>query len=124
MALICMFSVPGQPVPKARPRVVRGGTYTPPRTAEAEQRIAQYLKVAYPHLKPATGRLKVALTFHVKGVGGDIDNYAKLVLDALNGRAWVDDKQIDGLVVSVWRKRADPGLMVSVMGVPEGGSDE
>ena len=26
---------------------------------------------------------------------GDIDNYAKLIMDGLNGRAWVDDRQID-----------------------------
>ena len=25
---------------------------------------------------------------------GDIDNYCKLILDALNGHAWVDDRQI------------------------------
>ena len=25
---------------------------------------------------------------------GDIDNYAKLIMDALNGRAWGDDRQI------------------------------
>ena len=30
---------------------------------------------------------------------GDIDNYAKLVLDALNGRAWTDDRFIDVLHV-------------------------
>lgn len=30
---------------------------------------------------------------------GDIDNYTKLVLDALNGVAWVDDRQIAQLGV-------------------------
>ena len=25
---------------------------------------------------------------------GDLDNYVKLIMDALNGRAWVDDRQI------------------------------
>ncbi len=118
MTLVCTFVVPGQPVPKARPRVVGQHAYTPVRTVAAEKRIGQYLKVAYPHLKPATGRLKVALMFHLSHARGDIDNYAKLVLDALNGRAWVDDQQIDTLVVSVLRNTADPGLMVSVIERP------
>jgi Holliday junction resolvase RusA-like endonuclease len=30
---------------------------------------------------------------------GDIDNYTKLILDALNGVAWVDDRQIAAITV-------------------------
>ena len=33
---------------------------------------------------------------------GDIDNYSKLILDALNGCAWRDDRQIAELRVVKW----------------------
>lgn len=96
MSLVCAFTVPGAPVPKARARVPRkGGAYTPERTKTAEERIGMYLKVAYPHMKPVAGPVSVALTFSMNGAQrGDWDNYSKLVCDALNGKAWVDDRQI------------------------------
>lgn len=114
MRPLCTFIVPGNPVPKARPRVVAGRTYTPERTAAAEARIAQYFKVAYPHMRPTTARLVVVLTFHIKGTRGDIDNFSKLVLDALNGKLWADDQQIDRLSVSVYRNQSEVGVAVSV----------
>jgi Holliday junction resolvase RusA-like endonuclease len=59
--------------------------------------------------------VKVELKFDIKGthitvhatknpdwkssLKGDVDNYVKSVLDALNGVAWEDDKQIISLTV-------------------------
>jgi len=114
MTLLCAFTVPGAPVPKARARVVRGRAYTPRRTVDAEQRVANHLFVAYPHLRPSTGRLRVVLAFHLKGVRGDSDNFCKLVMDALNGKAWVDDKQVDELTISVQRQSENPQTRVEV----------
>lgn len=89
-------SVPGQPVPKARPRwAPRGNTYTPARTREAEERIALFFRLAYPTVSPTTAHIGLMVECYLKGGRqGDWDNYGKLVSDALNTRAFVDDKQI------------------------------
>lgn len=44
----------------------------------------------------------------------DIDNVAKAILDALNGIAWVDDKQVVRLV-AYKRYHDPPGLIVTIM---------
>lgn len=101
------FVAQGRPFPKERPRSRKGmsSVYTPPKTLKAEERIAsQYagpcfdgpVKVViqlHPthqevHIVPLDPELK-ADTLH-----GDIDNYMKTTLDALNGVAWVDDRQV------------------------------
>lgn len=113
--LLCALTIPGPPVPKARPRVTRSGhTYTPARTKNAEDRIAQHLKVRYPRLEPTAARLRVVMRFHLKGSRGDADNFGKLALDALNGRAFLDDKQVDELAVSVLRDSAEPRTEIEV----------
>lgn len=115
MTLLCAFTIPGPPVPKARARVTRSGhAYTPVRTKNAEERIAQHLKVRFPYLEPAAGRLRVVLRFHIKGVRGDADNFGKLALDALNGRAFLDDRQVDSLDVSMIRSSDDPRTEIEV----------
>lgn len=38
----------------------------------------------------------------VSKVRGDVDNYAKPILDAANGRIWFDDSQIQKLTVTKW----------------------
>jgi len=101
-----------EPVPKARARVVNGHAFTPERTRVYEQAVAIAWRAKHKTLHQ--GRLKVSLTFAMKipksmkkddvlkAVNGeivplkrpDIDNLIKAVLDALNGVAWVDDKQI------------------------------
>lgn len=102
-----------KPRAKQRPRtVVKGGktlTFTPKETRDAEAAIA-----AQWDADPVEGPIRVDLiltdtTIEVEIVPtlecessklrGDIDNYAKTVLDALNKVAWGDDSQIRELKV-------------------------
>ena len=106
------FTVPGKPTPKARARSTRaGGHYTPSttRTAEANVRAAWFSQVGIQR-KPFDGPVDVVVnayfavpkswskskkdttTFHVSKP--DIDNIVKLVTDALNGVAYVDDSSV------------------------------
>jgi crossover junction endodeoxyribonuclease RusA len=91
------FTVPGEPLSKARARVVRGRAYTPTVTRLAEARVqAEYLA--------AVGRawaerddigFAVAMRFHAfTRQRRDVDNMVKLVLDGLNKLAWADDAQV------------------------------
>jgi len=100
-----------RPRAKARPRMTRTGrAYTPKATMDYEKSIAEL----YQGPLFEVGLLSVKLRFTTEGtelmiepvtnnplvegpktkLTGDIDNYAKSVLDALNGVAYTDDKQI------------------------------
>lgn len=115
------FFIPGRPVPQARPRVTRNGshTYTPKRSADAQKHVAgialdarmtagyglvedgpvevrMYAYFAYPvntpkkHLvdqQPYTGK-------------PDVENVAKMVMDACTGILWRDDSQVTALTIS------------------------
>lgn len=88
--------VSGNPIPKARPRVVDGHAYTPKRTAEWESAISEawkYTQLITP-LFPL-GDLCITLRFYRNTkIRADYDNLAKAVTDALNGMAYRDDSQI------------------------------
>lgn len=97
----------GVPRSKGRPRLGRRGrVFTPIATHEAETRIAdQWREANGPHF---TGAIAVEIDLHPKEttitiseseypesrLRGDIDNYIKLIMDALNGVAWDDDRQV------------------------------
>ena len=99
-----------KPRSKQRPRSTRSGhTYTPKETREYEKKISE----AYSGVAFTDGPLHVTLVFdndkteitikelkpkrNPSKLRGDIDNYAKAILDALNGVAYTDDKQIISL---------------------------
>lgn len=108
------FTVLGEPLGKARPRVTQRGTYTPAKTRAREKLIrAQYIQNGFlpaakdvPLMlsiealmqipKSASGKRKLAMaageTHPLKRP--DCDNIVKLVADALNGVAYHDDSQI------------------------------
>lgn len=122
MTLLVALTIPGPPVPKQRARVVmnagRRQAYTPAATRNAEQRIANRLFAAYPHLTPTSARLRVVCRFHVKGLRGDTDNFVKLLLDGLQGRAFVNDSQVDSIEASVIRSSPDPHTEAEIWTMP------
>ncbi len=95
------ITIPGRPVPKARPRMgVRGRkayVYTPPKTKEYEKLVGWMARCA--GCKPLNGPIVVNLDLYIKGRSGDADNYCKSILDGLNGVAYEDDDQVIELLV-------------------------
>lgn len=109
-----MFDVPFV-MGKGRVRFVKqtGRTYTPDRTAQAMYDIRSAYLAAGGKLAPKDAEVTVHITTvrplpksrpkHIESEPDiyrpDVDNIAKLVLDALNGCAWHDDTQVTELVV-------------------------
>jgi Holliday junction resolvase RusA-like endonuclease len=113
-----VFSIPGPPVGKGRPRVTTAGghahAYTPVKTASYERLVRETYKLSFPGQKPLEGPLELVLRAYypipeswpqskkAKALCGlieptvkvDFDNLAKVICDSLNDIAWVDDKQI------------------------------
>lgn len=109
------FTLPLEPVPKARPRLGAGRIYTSPKTALFEGRVRRLSREAMNArgLKPTADPLTVTLTFimpipqstskaqraelargmphHKKP---DLDNLIKAVLDGMNERVFKDDHQV------------------------------
>lgn len=105
-------TIPWTPHAKQRPRLGRGRrAYTPAATHRAEAAVRDAYREAVDHtpfdvpvavlVAMEAERLHLTIRpcddYEHRRLRGDIDNYAKTVLDALNGTAWVDDKHIRSL---------------------------
>lgn len=109
------ITIPGDPIPKGRPRTGQGRTYTPTRTRDAEDRIRGFVEMSrWRRREPHTG--PVALTVRLYCATrqrSDLDNLLKLVTDALQrgrrpaGGIIADDSQIEEWHGRLWR--AAPG---------------
>ena len=115
--LIVNFEVPGDPVPKGRPRFARRGTfvqtYTDSKTLEYETLVGFKARQAIGASEPLKGHLTVFLylryavpaSYSKKRTEAclngleypkrvDLDNCYKSITDAMNGIVYVDDSQI------------------------------
>ena len=112
--------IPGKAQAKQRPRIGRNGAYTPQKTKNYENWIKTIFIQNYPVMKPLETPLRVSIVLNVEiptsiskkkqieMINGsilptkkpDVDNVAKSILDALNGLAYRDDKQIIYLQVT------------------------
>lgn len=113
------FTVPGAPVPKARPRVVQGRTFTARRTKAYEEAVGWAFRAAHPGVRPIQdAQVSLTLTIHEGKVRpqhrADIDNIEKAVMDALNGIAFEDDVQVVEKHTRLHRWSDDPRVEVEV----------
>lgn len=85
--------VPGKPVSQGRARVMRGGwAFDPVKSRKAKENIKMIAFAA--HARPMDGNLRANLSFYGANPLSDIDNLVKLVLDALQGICYANDRQI------------------------------
>lgn len=119
--MIYEFEVPGKITGKGRPRVntQTAIAYTPTKTREYEELVKQYFILKYRRINPLEGRIKIQIKAYM-GIPKnttkkqkeemleniisptkkpDIDNIAKVILDALNKLAFKDDNQITKLEI-------------------------
>jgi Holliday junction resolvase RusA-like endonuclease len=134
------FTVYGEPVAKGRPRFsTRGGkvrSYTPEKTASYENlvklsfdtqvedkyviqwlvkaNIKAYFKIPSSFSKKKLKQIEDGALYPVKKP--DCDNIAKTILDALNGRAYGDDKQVVILQVEKYYSN-EPRVEVEILEV-------
>ncbi len=129
------FFIPGQPVPKARPRVTRNGTFTDRKTKGYEHFAGVVAMNAMRGLRMMHGPVEMQVQFrfpipkswpkwkreaaangeikHIKRP--DYDNLAKAVSDALNDVAYDDDAQVWRCVVEKVYA-VNPGAEVVLIG--------
>lgn len=135
--MVVEFTIPGQPVPKGRPKFARRGAnvvaYTPAKTVSYENLVKMAATVAMagrtPTAKPV--HLAVTLTLQIPAswsgkrralaVAGvirstkkpDLDNMAKILSDGCNGILWVDDAQV--VQITIRKDYGEiPGAVVTV----------
>ena len=97
---VLKFTVEGNPLPKARPRIVlrrdhRAQAYTPARTRAWEQQIGWAARQAMQGRRPFRGPLELVLyIYRANARRADADNIEKAAADAMTGIVYEDDDQI------------------------------
>lgn len=126
------ITIPGEPKGKGRHRTTKQGiTYTPETTAsyenlvkvlymqehqtklkgELEARIMAYMTIPKSTSKVKRQKMLDGAIRPTKKV--DVDNIAKIILDALNGLAYDDDKQIVSLRVEKYYSN-EPSVEIEI----------
>lgn len=113
------FTIPGEPTGKGRPRVYKTNGFSRTVTPEKTVRYENLIKILYPNESMLQGEIKATITAYYaipKSINKknrllidngklhptkkpDLDNIAKIILDALNGIAYKDDSQVVRLIV-------------------------
>ncbi len=118
-----LATIPGKPMGEPRPRATTIGgharLYTPKESTSYRAMVAHFVRDAMAGARPLTGPVRLTIdafracpkTDERKReprpqrrwtTKPDASNVAKIVEDALNGVAWIDDAQVAELVVRKW----------------------
>lgn len=112
------FEIPGRPVTFRRPLNRKGGgRFNPSEMATYRDKVKVLAKAAT--ARPFTGPVNIEIVLYTWG-RGDLDNYAKAILDGLKAIAFVGDDQAQVRRLAVERiltpAKADARAVVTVYG--------
>jgi Holliday junction resolvase RusA-like endonuclease len=121
MANRLSFFVPGNPLPKERPRFGKGKAYTSKKTSSYEKLVRDYacLAIAAQGYEMPDRKTPLFVVLHFYRADrrrADLDNLQKACLDALNKVAYEDDAQIEAAVMTVGRgyKGGQSGVQIEI----------
>ena len=117
-SVVLEFSIQCIPIPKARPRLGKWGAFTPASTTAFEAVIRKAAQKAvlrnnWP-VEPIDGKYELFLFVKRARNSGDIDNFAKSVMDGLNGTVWPDDKLVHQIHVGMVTDHKNPGVWIGI----------
>jgi len=120
--MIFTTTIPGPPVPKGRPRVVRNRKtgkmhgVTPPRTRRYESSAALIIRAAasVQRWKCTSEPVELEVRVYRHQLRGDLDNFVKAVEDSANGILWDDDSQVVKIDAAMFLDRKRPRTEVTV----------
>ena len=129
--LLLSLMVKGDPIPAARARVTRFGTYTPASYRKYKQALSIYLKGSLKPLGPESFLHDLDPEDRVYGLRAffyrrtfqrtDVDNLLKSVMDAGTSIIWQDDSQVTEVFGKVIRGSEDPRIEILIYEIePEG----
>lgn len=111
---LIMLAHQGDPVPAARARVTKNGTFIPKKQQAAMSELAAGFERVFPD-GPLNGNLAIACVFfRASRRTVDGDNLMKLVTDAGTGIGWKDDAQFTGHASCLMLSRELPRTLIAV----------
>jgi Holliday junction resolvase RusA-like endonuclease len=118
------FVIHGNPVPKGRPRCVRGraAPLTPEKTRAYESHVAWSWATSSARAgwgkEPSDQPVALTAQFYLGTRRlADIDNLCKALLDGLNGGPYEDDRQVVGLTAYKFYSKENPRTVVAIVEV-------
>lgn len=115
------YELYGRPLSWSRAGSKGSQRFTPSRVRVAQSRHREAAELARPDNWPLDALYSVRVVAHMpSAICPDVDNLAKLVMDALQGTAYTNDAQVVRLVVERRLDRSEPRTEVSVRILPEG----
>ena len=106
MTRILDVRINATPIPWRRPAQGRAGRrFTDPTIVAYREEIQWAMLGDRRSSEPTRERVAVSIVFHTNR--GDLDNLAKVILDAGNGIAWDDDRQV--VELHLYRRRLEAG---------------
>lgn len=64
--------------------------------------------------KPLDGNVELSVKFYFPSTAGDCDNRLKLLLDSLQGRLFVNDRQVKRMTIEVFKDAKNPRVDIAI----------
>ena len=108
-------------MPFNRPRFKNGRGFNSPRYTAFKENLGYKARAAMKGREPIKGAFKISIDFYKKSTQrilsktfGDLDNFIKAVMDALNGICYVDDAQCVEFTRCRKFKSDEPKIVITI----------